>query len=156
MQSVRSLTLAEHLCSSGWGALLTRETRRQGPPSEGLDRWRMNTSTLIFTYLSSKHGLTSLLTTIDVSTSFTWRTLYTISIYTLSSGSQSWSSGPPVLHFLDVSLPQHTWFKWMVLNRLLQSWITTRSFELLYTPIQHRVPKLFSQLRRLRMKSVTR
>ena len=48
-------------------------------------------------------------------------------IYT--SGSQPWSSGPPVLHVLDVSLLKHTWFKWMVISRLLQSWITTHSFE---------------------------
>ena len=35
----------------------------------------------------------------------------------------------PVLHVLDVSLLQHTWFKWLFISRLLQGWITTLSFE---------------------------
>ena len=47
--------------------------------------------------------------------------------------SLEWSLNPgpqdPVLHVLDVSLLQHTWFKWMVVNRLLLSLITTHSFE---------------------------
>ena len=36
---------------------------------------------------------------------------------------------PPVLHVLDVSLFRHTWFKWMVVSRLLHNSVTTHSFE---------------------------